>query len=170
MSGITFIIVTHDQAEAMALADRIAVLEGGRLRQVDTPRNLYNNPVDAFVADFIGNVHSFDVTKIDLVVPEGLLPGVQTGRGRVLTIRPERIGIKIGDTYVPGHLALRGTVGDIAFQGQHSIVEVRVNESRSISAIVDDDTAKELDNLSADAVIQAHWAVADMHLLESSAR
>jgi len=189
MSGITFIIVTHDQAEAMALADRIAVLEGGRLRQVDTPRNLYNNPVDAFVADFIGNVHSFDVTKIDLVegrmrvqadvlgqlmidkaIPEGLLPGVQTGRGRVLTIRPERIGIKIGDTYVPGHLALRGTVGDIAFQGQHSIVEVRVNESRSISAIVDDDTAKELDNLSADAVIQAHWAVADMHLLESSAR
>ncbi len=187
MSGVTFIIVTHDQYEAMALADRIAVLENGCLRQVDTPRSLYNNPVDAFVADFIGNVHTFDVSKIDLVegrmrvhadilgplmidkpIPEGLLPGVQTGRGRVLTIRPESIGIKTGETYVPGHLTVSGTMGDIAFQGQHSVVEIRINNSRSISAIVDDATARELDGLGHETTVHAHWAVADMHLLESS--
>lgn len=188
MSGITFIIVTHDQAEAMALADRIAVLEDGRLRQIDTPRRLYNEPVDAFVADFIGNVHSFDITRIDLVegrmrvqaqhlgqlmidkpIPEDLLPGVQTGRERVLTIRPERIGITIGESYVAGHLAIRGKLGDIAFQGQHSIVEIKLDASRSISAVVDDNSARELSELEPETTVQAHWAVSDMHLLESPA-
>ena len=62
--GITFVIVTHDQNEAMAMADRVAVLEGGRLRQVASPAELYRRPADAFVADFIGSVHAFEVRTI----------------------------------------------------------------------------------------------------------
>jgi ABC-type Fe3+/spermidine/putrescine transport system ATPase subunit len=53
--GITFIIVTHDQEEALVMADRMAVLKDGRLLQCDTPQEIYERPADRFVADFIGS-------------------------------------------------------------------------------------------------------------------
>lgn len=58
--GITFVIVTHDQDEALGMADRIAVMEHGIIRQLDRPRTLYDNPVDEFVASFIGKMNFFD--------------------------------------------------------------------------------------------------------------
>lgn len=57
--GVSFIMVTHDQAEAMAVADRIAVLDKGRIRQIASPEDLYERPVDEFVADFIGRANFF---------------------------------------------------------------------------------------------------------------
>ncbi len=64
--GITTVFVTHDQAEALALADRIAVMESGKLRQLGTPREVFARPVNTFVANFIGST------------PMNLLPGVVT--------------------------------------------------------------------------------------------
>ena len=61
--GITFVVVTHDQEEAMSMADRIAVMHDGRVQQVDTPVDLYHQPANTFVADFIGSSNSFAGTR-----------------------------------------------------------------------------------------------------------
>src|SRR5215471_15091262 len=65
--GITFVYVTHDQDEALAMSDRIAVMNGGRVEQLGSPRDVYEQPQTAFVADFIGSLNTLDIT-IDEVV------------------------------------------------------------------------------------------------------
>ena len=60
--GITFVFVTHDQGEALSMADRVAVFSQGRIEQLDTPRELYNRPRTAFVASFVGSANVIDAT------------------------------------------------------------------------------------------------------------
>ena len=101
-TGITFIFVTHDQEEALTMSDRIAVMEAGRILQVGTPRQIYNHPVERFVADFIGSTNflSAEVVtangansvlklssgkQVDVRLPGGMVP-----KGRVTAVvRPE---------------------------------------------------------------------------------
>ena len=101
-TGITFIFVTHDQEEALTMSDRIAVMEAGRILQVGTPRQIYNHPVERFVADFIGStnflaaevittengrarIRLISGSEITTELPDGMVP-----RGRVTTaVRPE---------------------------------------------------------------------------------
>ncbi|MEM6986422.1 MAG: ABC transporter ATP-binding protein [Pseudomonadota bacterium] len=64
-SGITFVFVTHDQEEALAMSDRIAVMSGGNIQQIGTPQAIYDEPVNAFVADFIGQSNVLDVEAVD---------------------------------------------------------------------------------------------------------
>ncbi len=105
-TGITFVFVTHDQEEALTMSDRIAVMSAGEIRQVGTPREIYEAPVDRFVADFIGETNVLDVTVHR--GPEGVwtcrLPGgaafpCQTGRppqdgaAAHVLIRPERLSL-----------------------------------------------------------------------------
>jgi len=188
-TGVTFVIVTHDQGEAMALADRIAVLEGGRLRQIGSPQALYHRPVDAFVADFIGTLHAFDVTRLERIshvelrveaeglgtftwpgtLPPGAAEGVQGVRGFKAAIRPERIAVALEPSPGPGRMTVAGTMGDIAFQGQHSIVEVRLPGGRSISAIVSGDEATVLAPHPIGRPVHAHWAIEDVALLPERA-
>ena len=97
--GITFVVVTHDQEEALVMADRIAVLKDGKLRQVDTPHVVYENPQDRFVAQFIGVMNFFDgmatadgvrvnaATHFSGTRPEG----VSEGDAVTLAVRPERL-------------------------------------------------------------------------------
>jgi spermidine/putrescine transport system ATP-binding protein/putrescine transport system ATP-binding protein len=103
--GITFVVVTHDQEEAMSMADRIAVLAEGRVQQVATPLELYRRPANLFVADFIG-------TSNLLAGPSG---------GERLMVRPEDVRI-----VTPGEGTLDGTVVDTQFQGGTSTVAVDV--------------------------------------------
>ena len=185
--GITFVIVTHDQSEALAMADRVAVLEGGRLRQVATPSELYRRPADAFVADFIGTVHAFDVRRVEerdaglaldvdrlgeLALPgerpASVALGEQGADGAVLVVRPEHIGVTSGsppanDVHVSGRL------GDIAFQGDHSIVEIALGDGSSLSAVVDEGASDALQRLGADAPVAAHWSLDAMRLLPRNA-
>ncbi len=92
--GTTMIYVTHDQVEAMTLADRIVVLNGGVIQQVGTPMELYNNPANLFVAGFIGS------PKMNF------LPGARAGRADVHTlgIRPEHITLDPAGGDVEGHV------------------------------------------------------------------
>ena len=101
-TGITFIFVTHDQEEALTMSDRIAVMEAGRILQVGTPRQIYNHPVERFVADFIGSTNFLSAeviaaeigrarirlssgSEISTELPEGMVP-----QGRVTAaVRPE---------------------------------------------------------------------------------
>ncbi len=178
--GITFIIVTHDQSEALAMADRVAVLADGRLKQIATPSELYQQPVDAFVADFIGKLHAFDVSSMK--PSDSTITVEATGLGQInctrpahlnlsddatqhiVGIRPEHIKVSIGDTPAE-HVAVSGRRGDIAFQGQFSIIEIILDSGQSLSAIVDNAQANRIQTIDANDSITAHWAHQDMMLL-----
>jgi len=183
--GITFIIVTHDQAEAMAMADRIAVLESGKLRQIATPAELYSNPVDTFVADFIGNINSFSIQQISTIesgnalhvdqlgiiewyakLPEGVIAGTYVETS--LAVRPEHVKLS---TFKPHsrHVSIKGSLGDIAFQGQHSIAEIRLDNGQSLSAVISNDQAIRLPATSQEQRVWAHWDINNMLLLPDNA-
>jgi spermidine/putrescine transport system ATP-binding protein len=96
--GITFIYVTHDQGEALSMSDRIAVMSNGVIEQLDTPSEIYDRPLTAFVADFIGEMNFLDGSitatsdgEFDLVTRTGV---VVRGRGDVADRRTARIGIR----------------------------------------------------------------------------
>jgi len=127
-AGITSIYVTHDQAEAMAMSDRIAVMEGGRVQQIGTPQEIYHRPATTFVARFIGrsNVLSLpvvaaDVQSVEVRLPDGATRTVAAPSGHGLTetatalvsIRPEHIGLCGPED--PD--ALPGRVTDVEFTG-----------------------------------------------------
>ncbi len=133
-TGITFVYVTHDQAEAMALSDRVAVLNGGVLQQYDTPRAIYERPANLFVADFMGSVNALPGTMTGasggvacVTVGEGVtLHGVphallrDSGGAVTVAIRPEAIrmtGETLGDAAGDGQNVLRGVVTDATYLG-----------------------------------------------------
>ena len=96
-TGITFVFVTHDQEEALTMSDRIGVMRAGKLLQIGGPRDIYNRPVDRFVADFIGETNFLSgIAEPGMVrLPSGDVVAVDTGaRGAVtLTVRPEQVRI-----------------------------------------------------------------------------
>lgn len=97
-TGITFIFVTHDQEEALTMSDRIAVMRSGQILQVGAPREIYNHPVDRFVADFIGETNFLsgrvEGDKIRLSSGELVAANAEGHTGNVtLAVRPEQVGI-----------------------------------------------------------------------------
>lgn len=140
--GVSFVMVTHDQSEALAMADRVAVLNNGRLRQLADPMTLYQKPTDAFVADFIGRVNLFEVTaRSDAGVTAASIgavpiPGgaaLPEGRDLVVAVRPEFISIRPGAGAGAG---LPARLGDVAYQGDNSIVEVTLQDGRAVQVLV----------------------------------
>ena len=144
--GITFILVTHDQEEALSVSDRIAVMNEGEILQIGTPVELYETPATAFVADFIGenNFVSGIVTKIldedhalidtslgDLIVE--LDKKVKVGNRVTLTVRPEKIEVLKNKPSLPNewHNLIKGTVYDVIYSGFQSkyFLEVRGHTS-----------------------------------------
>ncbi|GAA1956244.1 ABC transporter ATP-binding protein [Agromyces allii] len=125
--GLTFVVVTHDQEEAMSMADRIAVLRDGRLEQLATPQELYANPASRFVASFIGSanlldgtttVGGVDVPGLGVVEAAHALP---VGEPATAVVRPE--DLELTDAATTG---LRGTVIDTYFLGGASTISVEV--------------------------------------------
>jgi iron(III) transport system ATP-binding protein len=92
-TGITFVYVTHDQSEALALSDRIAVIHGGRLQQIGTPEEVYARPASRVVADFMGLVNLVPATVI----------AKETGRGRLQTAAGWTMVADVPPTAKPGH-------------------------------------------------------------------
>ncbi|MDZ5622025.1 ABC transporter ATP-binding protein [Nocardioides bizhenqiangii] len=127
--GITFVLVTHDQEEALSMADRVAVMADGRVQQVATPVDLYRRPANLFVADFIGSSNRF-AGRVDggVFVSEllGKLPGAtdaQQMERAHLVVRPEDIRIF---SSTDGGGTLQGRVIDVQFKGGSSHVAVDV--------------------------------------------
>jgi putative spermidine/putrescine transport system ATP-binding protein len=115
--GITFVFVTHDQGEALSMADRVAVFSEGRIEQLDTPRELYARPRTAFVANFVGSANVLDAA----------LAGRLTGREAPFAIRPELIEILPVEAPVGADLlACEGTLEDVLYHGASSRCHVRV--------------------------------------------
>ncbi len=127
--GITFIYVTHDQEEALTMSDTIVVMNQGYIQQIGTPEDIYNEPENAFVADFIGdsNILPAIMVKDKLVKILGAnFPCVDTGFGTNqpvdAVIRPEDI-----DLVDPSKGIITGTVTNLIFKGVHYEMEVMAN-------------------------------------------
>ena len=119
--GITFIYVTHDQEEALSMSDTVVVMDSGRIQQIGTPQDIYNEPSNAFVADFIGESNILDgVMDEDYLVSffghkfRCLDKGFKNGEPVDVVIRPEDIHIVPPEE---GHLS--GTVTSVTFKGVH---------------------------------------------------
>ncbi len=124
--GITFIYVTHDQEEALTMSDTIVVMNQGYIQQIGTPEDIYNEPTNAFVADFIGDSNIFPGIMLEDKVVElfGIVfPCVDTGFGRNcpvdVVIRPE--DVELG---APGTGTVDGVVSHLIFKGVHYEMEV----------------------------------------------
>ena len=162
--GITFIVVTHDQEEAMTLATRIAVMNNGTIQQIGSPTEVYENPASRFVADFLGSVNLFEgevasagnpllVRSSEAGMDLSLEPrdDVADGNKVAVAVRPEKIDIT-KDRPEQEYNVCRGQVVDIAYQGSVSIYRVRLesghmvrvnspNETRTARRTIDwDDT------------------------------
>jgi putrescine transport system ATP-binding protein len=143
--GTTFILVTHDQEEAMAMSDYIAVMDKGRIVQFGAPRALYEKPRSRFVAAFLGSINLFDGSAKDIeanqwrfTTPEGLEihvareDGIESGSIRAVGFRPERLVI----SRIPTNLAnnLSGAIEQISYGGTLSRATIRIMSGRVIDA------------------------------------
>jgi putrescine transport system ATP-binding protein len=140
--GITFIMVTHDQEEAMTMSTRIAVMSEGRIVQIGTPSEIYEGPCNRFVADFVGSLNLFD--GIVVADSEGLAtlrcdrlktllvaPGIGATLGSALAvgIRPERIALAPAGAPLERQNSFEGRVASFAFMGDRLIYHVDVAAS-----------------------------------------
>ncbi len=143
--GITFIFVTHDQEEALAMSDRVAVMSGGRILQVAAPRALYEQPNCREVADFIGEMNFLDAAvlrnnsgmlEVDVEAIGRLrlreFPDVPAGSKILLALRPEKIALSREPF---GDFSVQGTLSGIAYLGERSHYNVQVG-SRSLPVSV----------------------------------
>ena len=135
-TGVTFVVVTHDQEEAMTLSHRIAVMDKGQVRQVGTPTEVYEYPASRFVAGFIGSVTGFEATVAALTgdmarltvpafgaeVVARAVPGLEPGMAVTLALRPEKIALS--RTRPEGPNAVQGVVRDLGYFGKDSLYRV----------------------------------------------
>ncbi|MBP2235588.1 putrescine transport system ATP-binding protein [Sinorhizobium kostiense] len=145
--GLTFVVVTHDQEEAMTMADRIAVMSHGKVIQVATPAEIYEAPNSRFVADFIGDVNLFDgtITAMDegfaRLESVGGIPirmvsteKLSNGTSAAVAIRPEKIRVS---RQPPAHAptnAGEGEIWDIGYLGDMTIFHVRLKSGQVVKA------------------------------------
>ena len=144
-TGTTFVIVTHDQEEAMTVASRVAVMDEGKLIQVSTPEELYEEPNSTYVADFIGDVNLIEgkaspsAEGIDIHWAEGQAPfyckttkPFSEGQTCHLAIRPEKVAIHSDEPDAANKV--QGTVLDIAYLGNISTYHVELPSGHTVKA------------------------------------
>ncbi len=129
--GITFVFVTHDQGEALAMSDRIGVMDGGRLLQVGTPEEIYSQPSNRFVADFIGQTNLLDAMVIDretVTLANGIrIPAaspVAPGARVNVSLRPEQAILHRLGGAPPHHTSVDGRIEQITYQGNALVYTV----------------------------------------------
>jgi putrescine transport system ATP-binding protein len=144
--GITFVVVTHDQEEAMTLSGRMAVMDKGQFQQVGTPKEIYEFPVNRFVADFIGTINTFNavVTKVvgDRVHAYSDEAGetlIALGRqlfeiGEVieLAVRPEKIFVSKEMPTDEEFVCIPGVVDDLGYLGNRSLYRIRLESGKIV--------------------------------------
>lgn len=144
--GITFVVVTHDQEEAMILSDRIAVMREGRFEQIGSPNTVYEYPDNRFVADFIGTINLFagvvqnaDGSRVTLASDEcGVslhsMNHVRPGNGTdaIVAVRPEKIFISDTATDADDEVCLPGVIEDMGYFGNLSLYKVRLETGKLV--------------------------------------
>jgi spermidine/putrescine ABC transporter ATP-binding subunit len=171
--GITIVHVTHDQTEALSVSDRVAVMNNGRIEQVGRPEDLYENPANAFVADFVGESNFLAATILmvagnqctiatdsGLKVTVRVREDIRAGARVTLMIRPERVLIGTEASTAPNRL--RGVVVDVTYTGDSKKLQVRVSDSETISAVTKNIPGSKAAML--DEAVVIGWRVEDARL------
>jgi spermidine/putrescine transport system ATP-binding protein len=167
--GTTFVYVTHDQEEALAMSDRIAVMNRGLVEQVGTPREIYEHPQTSFVADFIGSLNVLELNVDELVGDYAVMrlddgdrvivaagPGARVGDSLRVAMRPEQVRIEPVDTLSPdGGSRLEGTIGEIVFLGMYTQFHVDTRAGRLVSYRLADES---LGGLEVGSRVALKWA------------
>jgi spermidine/putrescine transport system ATP-binding protein len=139
--GITFVYVTHDQEEALAMSDRIAVMRDGRVIQCGVPEEVYERPEEPFVAGFIGISNLMEGTVVDdgkirigngAVVPVPLPEGFSAGSKVQISVRPEKIAL---DELEDGMVSLKGKIEQRIYQGINTQVTVSLGDGARLVAL-----------------------------------
>ncbi len=137
--GITFIYVTHDQEEALAMSDRIAIFNRGLIEQVGTPADVYERPATAFVAGFVGISNILSGRVAELV----------SGSPGTVTVRPEKIHLEEPGAPVPdGSVALDGRVSDVAYLGSDTKYHVTLDAGGELAVIKQNVTTSSMEALA----------------------
>ncbi|MBN9072187.1 MAG: ABC transporter ATP-binding protein [Rhizobiales bacterium] len=144
--GLTFVVVTHDQEEAMTMADRIAIMDKGQVMQVATPAEVYEAPTSRFVAGFVGNINMFEgkvadrqANTVRITGPSGAEITVENagdaaaGADVAFAIRPEKIRVS-SKRPADAVNALQGEVYDIAYLGDMTVYHVRLGDGQIVRA------------------------------------
>ena len=165
--GLTFVHVTHDQEEAMTMADTIAVMNQGRIEQMGSPAELYENPATTFVANFLGQSNLIPGTvesvagDVVTVSAHGRRLTLDARRCRsvsgsvILGVRPEKVQLVATEADVPaGHNALAGTVSDTSFIGVSTQYLVRLPSGDEV-AVFEQNTGREIQRPGSEVVV--HW-------------
>ena len=143
--GVTCVMVTHDQEEAMTMAHRIAIMDAGRIRQVGSPDEVYEQPNSRFTAGFIGSVNLLEGKIVDdekdhITIGSPDVEGrIYVGHGVTgfegmdvaLALRPEKVRIHREEPDQP-HNKVRGVIEDIAYFGSHSVYHVRLASGKKL--------------------------------------
>ncbi|MTJ81836.1 MAG: ABC transporter ATP-binding protein [Telmatospirillum sp.] len=143
--GITFVMVTHDQEEAMTMSARIGVMNAGSIEQIGTPVEIYEYPTTTFVADFIGTANMFDgvvsleeqnrtvvdCSELETQLTVGHASGVAVGAPVTVMVRPEKMTVQ-REKPDPRINCVHGVVSDIAYLGDISIYHVRLESGRKV--------------------------------------
>lgn len=153
--GITFVYVTHDQGEALALSHRIAVMDKGRIVQLDAPERLYENPVNRFVADFIGSCNLIEATIASLdaaaaqlsaasvgSIKAHIFPGsAHSGQAGALALRPEKLHLDSESATPPCENSFPGVVQHQLYLGDVTRYMVELNGGATIEILLPNSSA-----------------------------
>ncbi len=177
--GITFVYVTHDQTEALALSHRIAVMDKGRVEQVDEPSRIYSFPRSRFVADFIGHCNLFSgpvltneggVVSVDV---RGLGPvrvaatsTLATGRPATIALRPEQIRIETAAPAGSPDNHYRGTVAELLYMGDVTVYRVDTAGGQKIEALLANSAAGRAKFFEVGDAVETSWPVAAGQFIE----
>jgi putrescine transport system ATP-binding protein len=182
--GVTFVVVTHDQEEAMTLSSRMGVMNHGQIVQVGTPTDIYEFPSTRFVADFIGSVNMFegkliedepDFVRIRCEDLGGIVyvnHGISSAPDATVwvAVRPEKINITrqapvpAGGAHQPevraGENVVRGTVKEIAYMGDMSIYLVKAESGKTIRVTIPNVARHAEDRITWDETVYLSWHAA----------
>jgi putrescine transport system ATP-binding protein len=172
--GVSFVIGTHDQEEAMTLASRIGVMNLGQIVQVGTPSEIYEFPNSRFVADFIGSVNIFegritdeDSDYVRISAPEAgctifIDHGVAAAPGGKIwvAVRPEKIAITRGAPAVTVENCVQGVVDGIAYMGDVSVFNIRLDSGQFVKVTQPNLIRHAADRIDWDDRVDLHWHAA----------
>ena len=156
--GITFVYVTHDQAEALSMSDRLAVFNHGRVEQIGSPEAVYENPETAFVAGFVGVSNIVD----------GARAARFDAQADAIAIRPEKllVAARGGAEPIDGHRAADGVVTEIQYHGSSTRYQVTLDDGVTLNVTVPNRDLSR--RLAADQPVTLYWRPEDVHRLRGT--